>query len=439
MNTKSKIIAFSLAGFSLANSASAQSIYLNPTQAATNNALATASSWWTDAAGTTANTTTLTSSTGALLLNFNSLVTSSSGFTGRTGAGLAGSFFISGFVVTDPAGQITVTTASNAVQTVTLAGAVGIDLTSATRDFTFRAGSSTSNTGTLRIGGGTASSWKVPAGRTVTIGTNTNVTAQAAGKTLTLTGDGVTGLGNIVFNGNVGSSSLALAIDGTGTNSSGGNVAFNGTSNGLGSLTVRNATAVFASGSTTPGTTTVNGGGVLALTGSGNATLSGAVTVNGSLRPNTSPLNTTSRFNFSNASNSLTLSSTATTTFDIDGANYTGVTATGATAFNGALAINLVNSLTAGSYSYNLFDFGSQSGAFTSVGITSVGSLSRDGAASGIGTWSGAFGLNTYLFTESDGILGITVSAIPEPSTWAAFAGLSGLAFAAGRRRRRAA
>jgi hypothetical protein len=36
---------------------------------------------------------------------------------------------------------------------------------------------------------------------------------------------------------------------------------------------------------------------------------------------------------------------------------------------------------------------------------------------------------------DSNGYL----SAVPEPSTWAALAGLSGLAFAAGRRRRRAA
>ena len=261
------------------------------------------------------------------------------------------------------------------------------------------------------------------------------MTAQAAGKTLTITGNGTTGLGNVVFNGNVGSSSLALAINGTGTNSSGGNVSFNGAANGLGSLTITNATANFASGGTTNGTVTVNSGGVLAGTG----TLSGAVTVNGSLRPNTAPANAASRINFSNASSSLTLNSSATTTFDLDGANYTGVTSTGATAFNGALAINLINSLSTGTYSYNLFDFGSQSGSFSSVGITSVGSLTRNGASSGTGTWSGNYGLSSYQFSESEGVLGITVSAIPEPSTWAAFAGLSGLAFAAGRRRRRAA
>ena len=428
-------IATIAAGLSIGSIASAQSIYLNPSQAATNNALLNANSWWSDAAGTTANTTTLTTATGSYILNFNNLVTSTSGFTGRTGGGSGGSFFVSGIVVSNPAGDIRMTTASNAVQTVTLAGAVGIDLSAATKNFTFQAGSTTSNTGTLRIGGGTSSTWKIQEGRTLTIGTNTNVTAQAAGKTLTITGNGTTGLGNVVFNGNVGSSSLALAINGTGTNSSGGNVSFNGAANGLGSLTITNATANFASGGTTPGTVTVNSGGVLAGTG----TLSGAVTVNGSLRPNTAPANAASRINFSNASSSLTLNSSATTTFDLDGANYTGVTSTGATAFNGALAINLINSLSTGTYSYNLFDFGSQSGSFSSVGITSVGSLTRNGASSGTGTWSGNYGLSSYQFSESDGVLGITVSAIPEPSTWAAFAGLSGLAFAAGRRRRRAA
>jgi hypothetical protein len=436
MKTKAQLIVAIAASLSLANLASAQtSIYLNPTQAGTNNALSTANSWWTDAAGTTVNGTAPSASSGSLALTFNNLVTSTSGFTGRTGGGTGGSFTVSGFVVTDPAGPITVTTASNAIQTVTLGGAIGIDLSNATKNFTFQSGSSTTNTGTLRVGGGTASSWKVPEGRTVTIGVNTNVSAQATGKTLTLTGNGTTGLGGIVFNGGVGSNSLAIAINGTGTSSSGGSVSFNGASNGTGSISITNATATFASGGTTTGTITVNSGGIL----SGTGTLSGAVTVNAGLRPNTAPANTTSRFNFTNATSSLTFSSTATTTFDLDGSNYTGVTSTGATAFNGALAINLVNTLSDGSYSYNLFDFGSQSGRFTSVGITSLGSLTRNGAANSSGTWSGAFGSNSFQFTESDGILGITVSAIPEPSTWAALAGLSGLAFAAGRRRRRAA
>lgn len=438
MKNKAQLIAAFAASVSLATLASAQTaLYLNRAQAVTNNALSSVNSWWTDAAGTTANTAAVGSPTN--ILTFNNLVTTA--FTGRTGGGTGGSLSIGGFQILDPAGSITVTAGnSNLTQTVTIAAATGIDMSAATQDFTFKSGSTT-GAANLRLSSAlTAYTWKVQSGRTLTIGdltngTTTTVTSQTTGRTLNLTGNGTTGLGNVIFNGNV-INTLAVAIDGTGSNSSGGNIAFNGSANTLSTLTIKNAVTTFVSGGTTAGTVTVNSGGVLSMTGTGNATLSGATTVNGQLRPNSTPSNSTSRFNFSNA---LTLASASTTTFDLDGANYTGVSSTGATTFSGSLNLNLLNTLPVGSYSYNLFDFGSQSGAFTSIGITSIGSLVRDGASNGLGTWSGAFGSNSFQFTESDGILGITVSAIPEPSTWAALAGLSGMAFAAGRRRRRAA
>ena len=66
-----------------------------------------------------------------------------------------------------------------------------------------------------------------------------------------------------------------------------------------------------------------------------------------------------------------------------------------------------------------------------SVGLAGSvgGSLSRTGEV-----WNGSSGAFTFAFNEADGVL--TVTAVPEPSAFAALAGLLGLGFAACRRRR---
>lgn len=227
------------------------------------------------------------------------------------------------------------------------------------------------------------------------------------------------------FTGNItwGAGSSGVTKIGTGTQTFGGAIS---TIN----FNVNGGTAIV--NGTVAGTTTVGTAGTLGGTG----TISSAATVNGALRPNSAPANSTSRLAFSST---LTLGTASTTTIDLDGANYTGVTSTGVTTFNGTLDIKLISTLAAGSYSYNLFDFGGQSGRFTSIGVTSFGSLLRDEAANGSGTWIGTYGLNTFQFTESDGVLGITVSAVPEPSAAALLAGVFGLGAAGLRRRRRAA
>ena len=432
MKNKAQLIAAIAAGLGLASAASAQtSLYLNPTQATANNGLSTISSWWTDAAGTTANAAAV--SNAANQLTFNNLVTSSSGFSGRTGGGSGGTISIYGFKLLDPAGPITVTagTQSGGVgtpQTVTLNGAVSIDMSAATQDFTFKAGS-VLGSATLRLSSAIAvHTWKIGTGRTFTMGdlsngTTTSLAAQTTGRTLNINGDGTTAMGSVVFNGNVGSNNLAIAIDGTGTSSSGGSVAFNGVTNALGSLSITNATATFASGGTTSGTVTVNSGGVL----SGLGTFSGAVTVNGGLRPNALPVNDTSRLSFTS---SLTLAGTSVTTFDFDGANFTGVSVTGASSLGGGLNFSFTGSALDGTY--DLFNFGTApTGSFASVNVTSIGALTFSS-----GIWSGTFGGKSYEFTESTGDL--VISAVPEPSSFAALAGLVGLGFAASRRRRSA-
>jgi hypothetical protein len=72
-----------------------------------------------------------------------------------------------------------------------------------------------------------------------------------------------------------------------------------------------------------------------------------------------------------------------------------------------------------GTYSWNLFDFASQAGNFTTVSLSNnyTGSLTNSGG----GTWGLTSGNFTWSFTQSDGVLGLSV--IPEPSTWAMLVG----------------
>ena len=71
-------------------------------------------------------------------------------------------------------------------------------------------------------------------------------------------------------------------------------------------------------------------------------------------------------------------------------------------------------------------DFLTGSGSYT-------GSFTNDG-----GTWTLTSGAQLLTFTQSTGDLAFSASAIPEPSTYAALAGLTALGLAAYRRRRRA-
>jgi hypothetical protein len=192
--------------------------------------------------------------------------------------------------------------------------------------------------------------------------------------------------------------------------------------------TAINAGSLRITGKLGPTAVTVGASGTLAGFGDGLNTgvIGGATTVNGTLRANAAPVNATDRLTFST---SLVLA--GNTTFDIDGANYTGVTLSAADSltYGGSLNINFLSAATPGTY--DLFNFtDSNPGAFTAVAVTSIGSLTG-----GSGVWSGTFGDTIYTFTEATG--DFVVSAIPEPSSFAIFAGLVGAASAGLRRRRR--
>jgi len=119
--------------------------------------------------------------------------------------------------------------------------------------------------------------------------------------------------------------------------------------------------------------------------------------------------------------NNLTLTSTAVTTMEINGtargSQYDGIDVGGLLTYDGTLTLALGTTFGVGTYSFNLFDFGSQSGTFSVINLTGdySGSLTGSGDVRGLTS-----GVNTWTFTHSTGDLGLTV--IPEPATWALLA-----------------
>ena len=156
----------------------------------------------------------------------------------------------------------------------------------------------------------------------------------------------------------------------------------------------------FAAGST---------GGTL----SGNGTINQAVSVTSG---NTLAIgNSVGQMNFGS-----TLALAGTTIMEIDGTAGAGLTGgndfanvTGGLTYGGILTLDMGAIFSEGIYSWNLFDFGSETGTFSTVALDGAytGSL-LDGDADGI--WNLIDGDNSWVFTESTGVLGLTV--IPEPS-----------------------
>jgi len=107
---------------------------------------------------------------------------------------------------------------------------------------------------------------------------------------------------------------------------------------------------------------------------------------------------------------------------------------TGALTLGNSLTLNFSTSLISDGQTYNLFDFGSQTGDFSAIGLTGsiVGSL----LLTATDTWTGNAAGYAFTFNETNGIL--SVNAVPEPSTYAALAGAVALVGAAVYRRRKA-
>jgi hypothetical protein len=143
----------------------------------------------------------------------------------------------------------------------------------------------------------------------------------------------------------------------------------------------------------------------------GNGTISGATTVSGNLNPGNSP-------GLLTFSNSLTLENSSTTTMEITGIGtrgvaYDAVNVTNALTYGGTLILDFSGDLyTEGAYYFDLFNFGSNSGSFSSMSLAGIYGGSFNNAGSGI--WDLTDGDNNWSFNQGDGVLTFTV--VPEPN-----------------------
>ncbi len=257
-----------------------------------------------------------------------------------------------------------------------------------------------------------------------------------AGNALALTGGIVTSLFNNVTFGGAGNTTVSTTAisgagglikdgDGTLTLSAGLTNTYTGATN------VNEGTLIVNGNISSSSLTTVALGATLG--GSGTV---GATVVNGILSVGNSP-------GQMNVTNTLTLATGSSTFMEIDGnagaglvsghdfANLTGTGAAGVLVYGGSMTLDIGTTLAVGSYAWDLFNFAGETGTFNTISLADQysGSL-LDADLNGV--WDLTSGGNTWQFTESTGVLGLTV-AIPEPST----ALLGGLGLLALLRRRR--
>jgi hypothetical protein len=213
------------------------------------------------------------------------------------------------------------------------------------------------------------------------------------------------------------------------TNNQGALRLLDGKTFSTGAAFTNSGTLIVGTGSSFSTTSTFANSGTLSLLGSFNATggltntgtfggggtFTGSLVNAGLLSPGQSP-------GLLNITGNLTLQSTSHLLMElgglIEGISYDSIDVTGTLTFGGTLTVTLVNTfIPATGAAFNLFDAGAFSGTFASLNLPTLsGGLQWD---------------TSTLYTA--GVL--SVSAIPEPSTYAALAGLAALGLAAWKRR----
>ena len=275
-------------------------------------------------------------------------------------------------------------------------------------------------------------------------GGNRTLTNNITGGTLSLTNDVYTkhdaggqtltfaGTGNTLISGNI-NNAPASPTAGNIIKSGAGKLTLSGANKYTGTTTVTAGTLLInGNSSLATGAVAVNGG-----TLGGIGTVGGATTVgaSGTLAPGESP----GTLAFAN-----TLSLAGLTVMEIDGAagagitgghdfvNLTGAGAAGALTYGGTMTLDIGLLFGAGTYSFNLFDFASETSAFT--GISLADQYSGSFANNGFDVWTASTnsGNESWTFTGATGVLSLTV--VPEPNVAALLGGFGLLALL--RRRR---
>jgi autotransporter-associated beta strand protein len=221
-----------------------------------------------------------------------------------------------------------------------------------------------------------------------------------------------------------GANNMTLTKTGLGTQ------VLSGTNTYTGATNVNAGTLVVEGSISTSSLTTVANGGTLGGTGTVGKTV---ISAGGTLAVGASPGTMT----FTD-----TLGLSGTTVMEIDGTagagvnpnghdfiNLTGAGAAGVLTYGGTMTLDIGTTFGSGSYSWNLFDFASETGGFT--GITLADQYSGTLTDAGSGVWGLTSGFNTWQFSESTGVLGLTV--VPEPR--AALLGSLGMLMLLRRRR----
>jgi autotransporter-associated beta strand protein len=298
---------------------------------------------------------------------------------------------------------------------------LGFDTTAATLRYVGTAGVGHSSDRVINLAG-TTGTYNIEANGTGPLVLTSGLTGTGSGtKTLVLGGTN-TGNNSIAAIPNGASGTVSVTKSGTGT------WILSATNSYTGATNVNAGKLVVNGNISTSNLTTVAPGATLAGNGSVGKTV-----INGTLSVGNSP-------GIMTFTDTLTLAGTTLT--DIDGnagagvtgghdfVNLTGIGAAGLLTYGGTMTLDIGTTFGVGTYSWNLFDMASETGTFTSITLADqyFGSL-LDADLNGV--WDLVSGSNTWQFTESTGVLGLTV--IPEPR--AALLGGLGLLMLLRRRR----
>jgi autotransporter-associated beta strand protein/T5SS/PEP-CTERM-associated repeat protein len=269
-------------------------------------------------------------------------------------------------------------------------------------------------TGTFNLNGGTVTTKKLEGGNgSATVNFNGGIVKAKQDDSNFITNLDTANLqgGGAAINSNGFNVGTSQAFTGTGgiTKTGAGSLTLASTSSYSGATTVATGTLIINGNISTSSLTTVDSGATL----SGSGTV-GAAVINGTLAVGNSP----GQLNFTN-----TVDLNGITLMEIDGTagagvagghdfiNLTGAGAAGVLTYGGTLTLDIGAAFGVGTYMWNLFDFASETDSFANISLADQYSGSFVNNGSGI--WDLADGGNTWRFTESTGVLGLTI--IPEP------------------------